>query len=402
MAFTPIITRLYDPETFGLLGTFMAILAIFTPIAALTYPVAIVLPKSDADAVNLAKLSVGFAFGAAGIVALVIFFFGDGIAQHLNVQSIAGFLLLIPLAMLFSAFHQILQQWLIRKKQFKITARIAVVQSLLINLTKAGLGWLYPFAAVLIVLSTFGNALHAMLLLLSIRTQPMALPVRDEIDKRSSRPSNIKTLAKRHRDFPLYRAPQVMINAFSQSLPILMLASFFDPVAAGFYTLGKMVMGIPSALIGKAVGDVFYPRITEAASNKENLSKLIVKATLALAAVGFTPFMVVIIFGPSLFAFVFAAEWVEAGEYASWLALWLYTMFLTNACATAVIVIEQQKFDLIFAIYKVIARSVSLLIGFLYFGDDYISIVIFSIVSAIINIKFLFIVIYKVKKYEKR
>jgi O-antigen/teichoic acid export membrane protein len=47
MAFAPLITRLYGPEAFGLLGTFVAILGIVTPLAALTYPIAIVLPKSD-------------------------------------------------------------------------------------------------------------------------------------------------------------------------------------------------------------------------------------------------------------------------------------------------------------------------------------------------------------------
>ena len=43
MAFAPIITRFYGPEAFGLLGTFTAILGIVMPIAALSYPIAIVL-----------------------------------------------------------------------------------------------------------------------------------------------------------------------------------------------------------------------------------------------------------------------------------------------------------------------------------------------------------------------
>ncbi|MEI8616630.1 oligosaccharide flippase family protein [Pseudoalteromonas sp. B193] len=67
----------------------------------------------------------------------------------------------------------------------------------------------------------------------------------------------VKEVALIYRDFPLYRAPQQFINALSQSLPILMLASFFGPASAGFYTLAKTVMAIPSTLVGKAVGDVF-------------------------------------------------------------------------------------------------------------------------------------------------
>lgn len=41
----PIITRLYGPEAYGILGVFNAVLNIITPIAALTYPIAIVLSE---------------------------------------------------------------------------------------------------------------------------------------------------------------------------------------------------------------------------------------------------------------------------------------------------------------------------------------------------------------------
>lgn len=42
---SPFITRIYGPEAFGIMGTFTALTNIIIPIAALTYPIAIVLPK---------------------------------------------------------------------------------------------------------------------------------------------------------------------------------------------------------------------------------------------------------------------------------------------------------------------------------------------------------------------
>ncbi len=57
IAFAPFIARLYGPEAFGLLGAFLAIVTILSPVAALTYPIAIVLPKEDAEARNIARLS---------------------------------------------------------------------------------------------------------------------------------------------------------------------------------------------------------------------------------------------------------------------------------------------------------------------------------------------------------
>ncbi|HCG6981483.1 TPA: oligosaccharide flippase family protein [Vibrio parahaemolyticus] len=394
MAFAPIITRMYGPEAFGLLGTFMAILAIATPIAALTYPIAIVLPKSDQDALGIAKLSVFLAFAMAAILAVIISIFGDSLVASLSLEGIAGFLLFIPAAMLFSAFYQILQQWLIRKKQFKITARAAVIQSMSLNVAKVGMGFFHPVASVLIILATVGSALHALLLWLGLRKQSSALT--SKID--NEQPSNIKKLALKHKDFPLFRAPQVAINALSQSLPVLMLASFFGPDAAGFYTLGKTVMSIPTTLIGKSVCDVFYPRITEAAHNKENLFHLLLKATLALATVGFIPFATVVAFGPWLFSFVFGAEWFIAGEYARWMALWLYVAFLNRPSVAALATLSMQDIFLVYEMLSVLLRVIALYIGFVFFSDDIIAIMLFSIAGVLLNYSLVFYTLIKSRK----
>lgn len=392
MAFAPVITRLYGPEAFGMLGTFMAILGVLTSIAALTYPIAIVLPKSDADAKGLAKLSAILALVIAAITAVVLLVAGGWIAEALSLGAIAGFLLLIPIAMVFSAYQQILTQWLIRKKQFKITARVAVIQALTINSAKAGVGWLHPVGAALIVIATVGQAIHAALLWSGIRSRETTHPNQDEST------GTVRDLAKRHRDFPLYRAPQVALNALSQSLPILMLASFFGPAAAGFYTLGRTVMGVPSRLIGQSVANVFYPRITEAAHSGENLLKLLVRATSAMAAAGVVPFGVVVAFGPWLFSFVFGAEWVVAGEYARWLALWMYFEFLNRPSVAAIATLGLQGFFLLYEVVSVALRTIVIYIGFVVFKDDVLAVALFSVSGVLLNASLVMFTLSKSKR----
>src|SRR5690606_26990431 len=101
---------------------------------------------------------------------------GGWIAETLSLGAVAGFLLLIPVAMLFSAFQQIFTQWLIRKKQFKTTAKAALLQALAMNSAKAGAGWFHPVGAVLIVIAVLGQALHALLLWSGTRSKEAALP----------------------------------------------------------------------------------------------------------------------------------------------------------------------------------------------------------------------------------
>lgn len=393
MAFAPIITRLYGPEAFGLLGVFLALAAILTPVAALTYPIAIVLPKGDGDAAMLAKLSFFIALGVASFTTVVLLTGGNELLKLLDSEAIAPYVMLIPLSMLFAACVQIAQQWLIRKKQFSITARVAVIQAMFVNSAKAGIGWFHPVAAVLLVLATVGAAFHAMLLWVGI-CKSKTLPDRDNQEHTS-----LKALAKEHRDFPLFRTPQVAINALSQSLPALMLASFFGPASAGFYTIGKMVLGVPSTLIGKSVGDVFYPRITEAAHKGENLTRLIIKATGAVAAVGFTPFVIIIAFGPWLFHFVFGSEWSTAGEYSRWLALYLFFGLLTVPVINVIPIIKRQGEYLIIENIGLVIRFLSIFLSFQIFNDPLITVAFYSVFASFEKLFIYFYFLLKLKDF---
>lgn len=383
MLFMPVITRLYGAEAFGLLGVFTAVLTVLTPIAALAYPIAIVLPREDDDARSIAKLSLLIASIMSMIILIVIFFTKELLIIWFNLQAIDNYLLLLPVALFFAATQQIMQQWLIRKKQFKVTARVAVSQSLIINSIKAGVGVFNPIGAILIFTATLGNALYTIQLWFGAQKWSIET---DRINSVNSSKSDLKILAHKHRDFPLYRAPQQFINALSQSLPVLLLASFFGPISAGFYTLGKTSMGVPSALIGKAVGDVFYPRITEAAHNKENLFNLILKATIMLAAVGVIPFGIIITFGSELFSFIFGTEWVVAGEYARWLALWLFFAFINKPSVAALATLGLQSFFLRYEVVSIALRGGALYIGFSFYEDAESAVAIFCLSGVCLNI----------------
>lgn len=380
MASTPVITRLYGPEALGFLGTFTAIVSVVAPCAALTYPIAIGLPKSDGDAKGLMRLSFYLSVALTILVSLAILVGKDWFIEVFNLQSIAAFIVLIPLAMFFSAWLEIAQQWLIRKKLFSITARVAVVQSLFVNFAKIGFGWFNPAAIVLIVLAVIGNALNSIMLFLSIKKREVLVTHTDE--NHSATP--LVELAKKYYDFPLYRAPQVFINSASQSLPVLMLASLFGPAAAGFYTLARLAMAVPSMLVGKSVGDVFYPRINEAVHNGEDITRLIVKATVVLAAVTLLPFALVVAFGPWLFSVVFGAKWAAAGVYARWLAFFFYFNLINRPSVASVPALGLQKGLLVYEIMSSASKALGLVIGFYVYSSDVIAIMLFSIIGALV------------------
>lgn len=382
MALSPIITRLYGPENFGLMGTFNAIISIVAPIAALTYPIAIVLPKKDQDAKGLIKISLLIASLIAFLFTIALLLFGNNIADMFNISELSYLIYLIPLVIIFAGLVQVTEQWLIRKKQFTINAKVTFYQSIIINGGKAGVGFFYPFGTVLVLFTAIGNGLKAFMLFFFSRKKNN----NKSIKMRRTNKKGLKSLAKEYYDFPLYRSPQVFLNGVSQSLPVLLLTSFFGPASAGFYAIGRTVLSMPSSLIGKSVGDVFYPRIAEAYNNKENTTNLILRATTILSLIGIIPFGTIVLFGPFLFSLVFGSDWYMAGEYARWTALWVYFMFINQPSVRSLPVLSAQGFHLKFTIATLTIRMAALSAGYFFFNSDLIAVAFFGVSGAILNI----------------
>lgn len=383
MFFSPILTRLYGPESIGVLGVFSSIITIVMPIAALTYPVAIVLPHEDDEAKDIAYLSFWISLIISVILFIILLLFGTDISIFLQLNNLQNYLIFIPFVMFFSAINEVIMQWLFRKEKFKITIRAGILQSLIINILKLLLGIIAPTAASLIVITILSTGINTALLLFF--SGSLFYILKSKKIKLISNKNLIK-IAKKYKEFPLFRAPEAFINSISISLPILMLTVFFGPSTAGFYTISNSVLQIPVNLIGNSLGNVIYPRISKAYNEGKNISKMLSQTTMILFIVGLIPFGVIFIFGPFLFSMVFGEEWIKAGVYARWVGLWVFTSLLNKPAVKALPVIQAQRFHLIHTCATIILKTSALLLGGLFLNNDIITMALYGITGAILNI----------------
>lgn len=84
---SPILTRLYSPEDFGVFGVYASILGIVTVIASLRYEYALPLPEDDAIAANILALCFLLLLGMTGLIALLVYGLGDRIVAWANVPG---------------------------------------------------------------------------------------------------------------------------------------------------------------------------------------------------------------------------------------------------------------------------------------------------------------------------
>jgi len=382
LLFSPLLTRLYGPEVFGILGVFAAVLTILSPIAALTYPTAIVLPKHDDHASSIVRLSLYLSLIVSAVIALIFFIGGHSLLAFIGSATIAPYVFFIPLALFFLALLQISQQWLIRKKEFKLTARISILQSLISNFFKALFGFINPSAGVLIVITILGSVFYALLSILGIKD------IKTILSGNKTSISNTgffesAQVAKQYKDFPIYRAPQALINAIALSLPLLVLSRHSGTASAGFYNIANMALVLPTIVLGNAVADVFYRRVSEALHRDENVSGFIIKATLGTAALGLVPYGIVVLFGPDLFGFVFGSTWTMAGEYGRWVAVMSYFGFISRPAIASIPVLNMQPWLLKFELLSTALKIAGLFAGFFVFKSDIVAVASFSMLAAL-------------------
>jgi O-antigen/teichoic acid export membrane protein len=338
LAATPILSRLYPPEQFGVLALFVSVVSSLSVLATGRYEFAITLPRKDVDATNIAALSITINF----IVSVALFAFacilGKPISKALGNESMAIWLYLVPVAVFLNGIYSNLKYWSNRHKLYFLMAHRQVLQSGGTSAVQFGLGLLRAGAGGLVIGSVAGQALA---------TGMMASMVRRHcpqfwrgIDRRK-----MLALAKRYRSCPQYLVPAHTLGAVSVQLPTIFINAAFGLAASGFFMLAERVIGMPLALVSGSIGDVFRQEINEAFLAGKRCRKIFISTFKKLVAVATPPFLVLLFFAPSLFSLVFGTKWRVAGEYAQLMCPMFYLRFISNPLSLVAIIAQKNRFE---------------------------------------------------------
>ena len=377
----PLLTRLYDPEAFGVFSLYTSIVGFLAVIACLRYERAIVLPEKDEDAANLLGLSMLICLGIAVSSLVFVALWGKDIAKLLDAPALTFWFWFLPLSIIGAGGFIAFNYWSTRRKQFKRLAFRQVTYSSVMLFTQIGAGFLWHSGA--------GGLISGNIIGQVAATARLAWQIfRDEgreILSSISRQSMGKMLG-RYRRFPLYDTWSGLLNTAAAMLPALLLAFFFNPVIVGFYALGQRVLALPMGVIGSAVAQAFFPRATEARRAGE-LDRVTREMFSGLLDFGVVPIILVAIVAPELFSLIFGKEWYVAGEYVRWLSMWCLFQFISSPISAVYLVLERQRALLGFNIALLSMGLSALVIGGIH-GNALLTIKLFGLSGVIMYIYF--------------
>lgn len=370
----PILTRLYTPEAFGVLGFFLSLVAILTAGASGRYDDALMLPADDRDARTLRRLaSLLTLIVALACVPLVIW--RAEVAALFGDPEIAPYLTVVPLAVAITGGVRIVDRWLTRARRFGTLSRLRVAGAGVRVPVQLGGGiWGTPWGLI-------GGALIDRLmwpLFLAVDARRHTGP-----DERSSpQADRIRAVAARYRRFPLYSAPAALLSTSSSQLPALVLLYFFDARVVGFFSQSFGLLMVPIALVGGSVGQVYFSHAAEA-RRRGTLARLTESVFRRLVMIGLFPTLALIAVGPNAVAFVLGEAFREAGVYARLLAPALFFVFASSPLSSLFDVMERQRANLAFNASVFAGRVVALLVGG-FAGDARLTVGLFGLVSAVL------------------
>ena len=156
----------------------------------------------------------------------------------------------------------------------------------------------------------------------------------------------------------------------------------------------------PTLLFGIDMSRVFMQQIAERRDGEGNVLSLFVKGTLFMAALALPPFLLIILFGPQMFAFVFGAEWHHAGEYARWMALFSFAYLFALPTRAMTAVFGLQRAYAIAEGIRAALGAVSIVVAAKLTGNDITAMAAFSIVQLAVLTAFVVVVFLIVRRLQ--
>lgn len=352
----PILYRIYSKEDYGTLGLYLAISSVLGVFSNMNYAEAILLEKKDDDAKVVLWLNRFINMLFAAIIALLVVPVSEVAANWLGNPSIRFWLYLLPVSVFFGGQNAILRVWANRKMEYKLLAINGIVNALAVPIVSISIGYFVMGPLGLFVGLLVGQITPSLFLLFTLSRK-------DDINSSVYRTKKgwVDAL-KKYKKFPIYGVPAGLLGRLTNQMPVFLISSFLGPAVVGLYNLSTRLLSLPVQVIGESVSEVFRQRATKDALEGA-LNKTYRKTLFSLLGISVIPALIILLFGPDIFGFVFGSEWRESGEIAQVLMILYLAKFIVSPLTYIYILRQKLEEDLVLQL-SVIAMSSSIL----YFG----------------------------------
>ena len=373
---TPILTRLYTPESFGEWGVFSSFVAIATIGLFLGFENVIIQSKEEqlSDVLALCITASTCIISAIAIIFVV----GNQLGFSFFETFPSSGLLIVYLILyaLYMIFFNICNRY----EQYYTLSFANIVK----GCSQAGFRILLAFICLfalngLILGTTIAEGITALFLLFfAMKTPVNELRIRFRF-------AQFKQLLRQYKNFPLYDAPSSILSFSAFNLPIIILSLYFDKASIGCFSIVLQLLLMPMSLIGTAIGKVYYQRLSNLNGNQSDISNTTHEVLRILVVISILPLLFIACGGDKLIIIFLGSKWQTAGNVALCLALWSFPTILTQPLLPLFRILFKQRTLLAYDFLYFLLGIGSILTMCQFSKDLYLILIIFSAACFIVK-----------------
>ena len=291
----------------------MAVATILSAVAGLRYEAAIPLPERDEDGAAVLV--------AALLAVLLLTFLSSGTLYWCSTHDLVPKYLslvreyawLLPVSVLTSGIQMVFYYWAIRKRTYVLLARTRLWQSLVLVVAQIILGVANVGPLGLILGFMLGQAAGTGSLLSATWRD-------DRASFQNVTPTSIVRNAIAYWRFPAYSSPSALLDTLKTSVPPLVLSAVFGAPVAGSFAFSQRVFGLPSALIGRSLSQVYFAELANTLHrDRSRIFATFCQVTRVMTLAG-AGLAVTALAAPRWFPLVFGLQWTSAAFFSQLLA----------------------------------------------------------------------------------
>lgn len=369
---TPIVTRLYSPEAFGLFQLFGSISAPLVVFVTLGYAVPIMIAETEGDRINLIFICLIFSVAFSSIIGLLLFIGYNAINILLKIDQIIIIVWILPLSLLFHGIYISLRYWNLSNAKFQQNAFGEIFRNIGNFIIVLPAGFLGFTSANSLIYGSFLSGITTIFAQSIGQLKYLTKQLWKNVSYKQ-----IKYLLFRYKKFPLFNTPSEFLARFSTETPVILFALFFSSNVIGFYSLSLRILNLPVKYIGLTIGEVYFQRVSLDKSGNVILLKKLLKM---IFIIGLPFFSMIAVVGGDLFSFFFGQVWRAAGQYSQILSFYIFIKLLTSLASYLTNILEKQHYNFIYVLVDAIVIFIGILIGGI-LNDVVISLILILLLS---------------------
>lgn len=380
LATLPAVTRLYPPETIGILATAISVMTMTSAVACLRYDQAIPLVKSRSGSSALVLLSLGLATATALLTAVVLHWLtqiSDRIAEAIPYPFA------VALGTGLLAVNNIVIMWATGRRMIKPIAAARLVSSVSDAAFKIGFGMIAATGAALLGAYLVGLTVTIVVFVVLMIVLG-ALPWLQLVHVRRQ----LGDALFRHRRFFQLGLLETVFSTLAMQGPVVMFAGLFGPAQAALLFLALQIMRGPITLISNAVGRVFLSELASARKN-QRVDDLTREHLRIQARTGIPIVILLGLTGSALADWVFGKNYADMSYYMLWMVPWMTMVMLVAPFTTVLYSYERFGLALFLAVLGAILRIGGVVLSFVLGFDPIMTLSIANMATYLVYLVFI-------------